>query len=427
MKEETMKLHIENFAKIKEADIEMNGITVIAGKNGTGKSTLGKLLYSIFTTFNDLDKKINYQKIGSIEEFIYSRIRAKNQVMKRLESGLFEIIEENDVDTIDIGELETLINDVLNNNSIRFDTLEDKNEVIDYILKVIKMDEEKIINTIFNRIINLEFWGQYLPLREGKGELKATLEIKNKRIQIQHNDVLEELVVNSEINLYSKPIYIDNLQVLDVLSEPSAMYSGSRESKPWTHEDDLFLKLLANSRNKEDIIEETIRKEKNTKILSHISQIVDGDFVAADGSISFQEKGMTKALKTGNLSMGIKSFAIIKRLLELGHLTDKGVLILDEPEVHLHPEWQLKYAEILVLLQQEYNLTILINSHSPYFINAIEVYAAKYSRGDKCTYYLAKDEDGMSVFEDVTLDIEKIYSLLAEPLNYLNRMTYENK
>ena len=33
-----MKLHVENFAKIKEADIEINGITVIAGENNTGKS-----------------------------------------------------------------------------------------------------------------------------------------------------------------------------------------------------------------------------------------------------------------------------------------------------------------------------------------------------------------------------------------------------
>ena len=27
-----MKLHVENFAKIKEADIEINGITVLAGE-----------------------------------------------------------------------------------------------------------------------------------------------------------------------------------------------------------------------------------------------------------------------------------------------------------------------------------------------------------------------------------------------------------
>ena len=43
-----MKLHIENVAKIKKADIDVEGITVIAGSNNTGKSTIGKILFSIF-------------------------------------------------------------------------------------------------------------------------------------------------------------------------------------------------------------------------------------------------------------------------------------------------------------------------------------------------------------------------------------------
>ena len=37
-----MKLSIENLAKIKKADIELNGITIIAGENDSGKITVGK-------------------------------------------------------------------------------------------------------------------------------------------------------------------------------------------------------------------------------------------------------------------------------------------------------------------------------------------------------------------------------------------------
>lgn len=40
-----MRLQIENFAKIAKADINIDGITVIAGENNTGKSTIGKALY----------------------------------------------------------------------------------------------------------------------------------------------------------------------------------------------------------------------------------------------------------------------------------------------------------------------------------------------------------------------------------------------
>lgn len=39
-----MKLRIENFAKIKEAEIQLDGITVIAGLNDTRKSTVNLFL-----------------------------------------------------------------------------------------------------------------------------------------------------------------------------------------------------------------------------------------------------------------------------------------------------------------------------------------------------------------------------------------------
>ena len=42
-----MKLHLKNNGKIKEADVEIGGLTVLAGENDTGKSTVGKVLFSI--------------------------------------------------------------------------------------------------------------------------------------------------------------------------------------------------------------------------------------------------------------------------------------------------------------------------------------------------------------------------------------------
>lgn len=37
-----MKITIENIMKIEHSDILLDGITVIAGENNTGKSTVGK-------------------------------------------------------------------------------------------------------------------------------------------------------------------------------------------------------------------------------------------------------------------------------------------------------------------------------------------------------------------------------------------------
>ena len=63
-----MKLKIENFAKIEEADIQLDGITVIAGLNDTGKSTIGKVLYSMFNSLNSIDKNVANKREKDIHD-----------------------------------------------------------------------------------------------------------------------------------------------------------------------------------------------------------------------------------------------------------------------------------------------------------------------------------------------------------------------
>ena len=41
-----MRFIIENINKVRKADISLKGLTVIAGENDSGKSTVGKLLFS---------------------------------------------------------------------------------------------------------------------------------------------------------------------------------------------------------------------------------------------------------------------------------------------------------------------------------------------------------------------------------------------
>ena len=101
-----------------------------------------------------------------------------------------------------------------------------------------------------------------------------------------------------------------------------------------------------------------------------------------------------------------------------GHFDHDGAAALF-PEIHLHPEWQLLFAELIVLIQKEFGVHILLNTHSPYFLNAIEVYAVKYGINDRCKYYLASSQDDISTIGDVTNNIELIYSKLARPLQEL--------
>ncbi len=66
-----MKFQIKNIGAIGYADIDIEGITIIAGENNVGKSTVGKALYAFLHEMS-LWKKI-YDDICStrIEQFLY--------------------------------------------------------------------------------------------------------------------------------------------------------------------------------------------------------------------------------------------------------------------------------------------------------------------------------------------------------------------
>ena len=59
-----MKLKIRNLGKIEKAEIVFNGITVVAGDNNTGKSTVGKALFAFFNSLEGMKGKIRAQRDG---------------------------------------------------------------------------------------------------------------------------------------------------------------------------------------------------------------------------------------------------------------------------------------------------------------------------------------------------------------------------
>ena len=64
----TLKLLVRHFAKVAKADIDLNGVTVIVGENNSGKSTIGKALYSLCSVFGNLDERVQESRLASLND-----------------------------------------------------------------------------------------------------------------------------------------------------------------------------------------------------------------------------------------------------------------------------------------------------------------------------------------------------------------------
>lgn len=414
-----VRLTLKNIGKVENAVVDLNGITVIAGENNTGKSTVGKALFSFFNSFYNVKNKIANERKQALVQII-------DTIIKNFPGGdmytpeCYNIAEEiinstsSEPSRQNIKKIITNFADDVGIKTASFD------DVIDRIIEVLKISDDQILKKIITKQIESEFSGQISNIyTEMPGS--AELSIKDEKASFDvKNDTITDFCGNFDLN--TEVVYIDNPFVLDEQRFLSFMTYNSYLN----HKNHLRSKLFLQD-TPGDIINEIINTNKLNDIYEKISTICSGEMVNNKRfGYGYKKKDSDKIIDIKNISTGLKTFVILKTLLQNGTLQYNGVIILDEPEIHLHPQWQLLFAELIVLIQKEFNMHILLNTHSPYFLKAIEVYSAKHEIADKCNYYLAYLNGNTSVIDDVTSNPEKIYKLLAKPLQDLENVRYEN-
>jgi hypothetical protein len=291
----------------------------------------------------------------------------------------------------------------------------------DRILESLKVSGEDILRNMITNLFLEEFNNQINHLNCPDDEAAVSLLIKGRKttVTIKHNKCAE---YENNIDFYVDAIYIDTPLVLDSMHNyrdtNRFLYSGSDKR---FHRDDLLAKL-GQKEGSGNIVDGIIAGNKIKEVLRSIGGVVGGEFTKDQDSdgIVFREPGVNAPLEISNLSAGTKQFLLVKRLLEINALKERGVLIIDEPEIHLHPEWQVQFAEILILLQIQFRLNILLTTHSHYFLSAIEEYSKKYNVANRCNYYLAHGDGVFSVSDDITGHTEIAYDQLAEPIDMLD-------
>ena len=85
-----MKLILKNFAKIKEAEIHFDGLTVIARDNNTGKSTIGKVLFTLFHLLGNMPQQVLGERKEVVKDFfsvLFRRNIERYRLLPRVEMG----------------------------------------------------------------------------------------------------------------------------------------------------------------------------------------------------------------------------------------------------------------------------------------------------------------------------------------------------
>lgn len=438
-----MRIQLENIGKIHQTQIDLNGITAIAGENNTGKSTVGKALFCIFNSFYHLNQKIRLARREMIAKAVYDSFNKFNSDTgySIYSTNVADAILQNKNQYLIEGQEQALTN-LLRHNlheswivtraSAPIITLELVQNMSGRIKQVLDIPEEQTFIRVLENTLKQEFSSKVMNFHHAHDMGKIALQIKNKtlRMHIENNKITQ---AKNLLELQTQAIYLDDPFVLDELDSKNKGIFGEQMqySDLVTHRGHLknLLKSEIASQNVETAMKQIVADTKLKKILTKINSVCDFDMKKADDALadSFVFLEGNHQLSAENISTGLKTFIILKRLLYTGYLEENGLLILDEPEVHLHPQWQILFAEIIVLLQKEFGMHILLTTHSPYFLRAIEVYSAKYQIADKCKYYLADIKNGDAFFEDVTTQTNKIYKKLVLPFENLQRTIYSEK
>ena len=424
-----MKIELENVGKINKAQIRLDGITVIAGENSTGKSTVGKMLFCVFKAFYRMEEHIQFEKVNTVRKTVtnyffetFNRIPNGNGI-SRLSK---EVVESQDYKK----NKQKIVDRMMEYYRRYMDfwggglKVEEVSAVADKINKFLYIEDEELVKRILKTNLEVEFGTKIGHLNFPEQKSQVRIKIKNHVIEFEASNN-GEMDVRSFISLMKEIIYMDDPYVLDNLSG----YDNHSYFNVLNHRNDLLDKLRS-SKKEEDIsvLEEVMTKKRLQKILDVFNNVCDGELSDDGNTVNYVYKTdkLQDGLEVVNLSTGMKNFVILKQLLLNGQIDENGIVILDEPEIHLHPEWQLKFAEIIVLIQKEFGIHILLNTHSPYFLNAIEVYADKYGIADKCSYYLTEGKGDRTEIEDVSENIERIYAKLARPLQDLENLRYRD-
>lgn len=372
-----MRVRIQNLGNVESGDIDISKkLTVFCGPNNTGKTYVSYIIYSLIKAQYYFDDQINQdlskliadgEMVLSIDEgsLLKYRQRKMNIVSHSLES-IFGISDKDKLSLFSKLEMHYGLSDKEFISSVKKYSLDYTMEWAGLMVRVYKESGKMQISVkrtdkessftddvylfsmrfkvdLYNRLINYPFvQSSIFPVE------RNSIYTFNKELSIQRNELIEQMQALKE----NRKIGYDSV---DRLLGRSTRY-------PLAIRDCLS---VANDLN---------NLKKRTSEYASFSEMLEQKLLG--GKISVTKEGEVEFVPKRGQRLPIHlSASIVKTLSSLTfylkHLATRGdLIIIDEPEMNLHPDAQVVLARVLALLVNK-GLNLLISTHSDYIIREL--------------------------------------------------------
>lgn len=352
--------YICNYKKIREVNLDFNNINIIIGKNNSGKSSLLSAIHFFFTIIYSIKDNIdNRNNIAKIKRDNSEKI-----------SYIFK--EEN-----------LIYNPTDNISSIAYDKLPKRTD-----LKMGKKGIEFIFNNNIKIVIsefnNVSYSFDLYYLIDTFNNSEEFSDIMNKFISYYGNIYSIYCPGISGI-IYNEP-YKNKIKIIkDAFNFDTA---------------NTVLKNILLSISKEEDILENFNKDfrflfGNEYELEFTKENMDD----INEYIQINVKIENKTIPIHQMGIG---FLQLLHILSYRHYFKSKILILDEPEMHLHAKLCHKLLDLLENWSKDYNMQIFISTHS---YNSIKYITNKSNKNE---YNLYHSKDG-SINKCEISEVEDIF------------------
>lgn len=414
-------------------------ISVIIGANGTGKSYI---LRSIIDIFRQLETHMSSDK---------------TKKKKKSDFDYFEIAFINNGENNEISYKDNIYNGANNLNCLPARFLASSLMIND---KFPYQDNSKVKDSKY----------RYLGIRSSSNQagthtfLKKTVEnivnsaSKNNTKDMKIKEIFNFLGfdTNIEIKFKARKIKtffendIDNIFLEDYFLNWDKR-NNNRKTVPFSYKQylslkkedkidglDTFIHRVRAKKNKAHEISYTldlsnIEKNDLTQDFENLQKLMSLDIISSPSLIV--KKDSNNLYNVEEISSGEYNF-IFTMMNLMSYIEENSLILIDEPEISFHPNWQLEYLENLqIIFEKFHSCNVVIATHSHYLISDIKpelssiirITSDSIQNVNESTYGWSAEDILYNIFNVSTTRNKVIYSKFEEVIKEIQQNKERNK